>query len=282
MPYLESRRAGESRIYYTEEGEGQTVILIGGLSSTVETWGRLAELLAEHYRVIRPDNRGSGRTTVSPDSGDRSIETFAADVLRLLDGLGLEKVHLVGASMGGMIVQQFAVTHPERLASLTVACSHCGGEAAVSAPDEVVQKLLGAAEGTAEALRRSLEAVAHPDSFAERPEVLEYYQWTKQEWPHPPPEIQRRMEAISAFDVADAIRRIEVPTLVITGAKDVLVPVENSRRIAERIPGARLALVEGGGHIFFLEQPEAVVRELHAHFMAASDAVWARRRGRSS
>ena len=106
------------------------VVLIGGLSSTVETWGRLAELLAQRYRVIRPDNRGSGRTRIDPDDGDRSMPAFAGDVRGLLDALGLDRVHLVGASMGGMIVQQFAVTWPERLLSLTIACSHCGGAAA--------------------------------------------------------------------------------------------------------------------------------------------------------
>ena len=77
------------------------------------------------------------------------------------------------------------------------------------------------------------------------------------------------MAAIAKYDVAEAIRSIRVPTLVITGAQDILVPVENSRRIAERIPGARLALIEGGAHIFFLEQAEAMARELVAHFEAA-------------
>jgi pimeloyl-ACP methyl ester carboxylesterase len=122
MPYLDEARASGSRIWYESQGAGEAVVLIGGLSSTVETWGRVADLLAERYRVIRPDNRGSGRTRLDPDDGDRSMAAFADDVRRLLDGLGLERVHLVGASMGGMIVQQFATTWPERLLSLTVAC----------------------------------------------------------------------------------------------------------------------------------------------------------------
>ncbi|HVR29497.1 MAG TPA: alpha/beta fold hydrolase [Thermoanaerobaculia bacterium] len=273
MPYIDSPAAGgRIHIYFEDHGSGDPVVLIGGLSSTVETWGRLAELLAERYRVIRPDNRGSGRTRVEPDQGDRSMAAFAEDVRRLLDGLGLERVHLVGASMGGMIVQQFAVTWPERLLSLTVACSHCGGAAAVAAGEETVRKLVAASSGGAEAVRSGLEVVAHPDSFARRSDVLDYYQWTKETWPHPAEEIQRRMAAIGQYDVSEAIRSLRVPALVITGAQDILVPVENSRRIAERIPGARLALVEEGAHIFFLEQPEAVARELDAHFAAAKAA----------
>jgi pimeloyl-ACP methyl ester carboxylesterase len=274
MPYIEPKGSSAVRTWYEEQGAGEPVVLIGGLSSTVETWGRLADLLAERYRVIRPDNRGSGRTRVEPESGDRSMSAFADDLRALLDALGLDRVHLVGASMGGMIVQQFATTWPERLLSLTIACSHCGGKVAVAAGEETVRKLFAASSGGDSAtIRRGLEVVAHPESFTLRREALDYYQWTKETWPHSAEEIQRRAGAIAGWDVSEAIRSIRVPTLVITGAQDILVPVENSRRIAERIPGARLALIEGGGHIFFLEQADAVARELIAHFAAAPAAA---------
>ena len=274
MPHVETRtESGRLHVYLEDRGSGDPVVLVGGLSSTVETWGRVADLLAERHRVIRPDNRGSGRTRLEPDDGDRSMTAFAADVRRLLDALGVDRVHLVGASMGGMIVQQFAVAWPERLLSLTVACSHCGGAAAVPAGEDIVRKMVAASSGGVEAVRTGLEVVAHPDSFERRRDVLDYYQWTKQTWPHSPEEIQRRMAAIAAYDVSEAIGAIRVPTLVITGAQDILVPVENSRRIAERIPGSRLALIEGGAHVFFLEQPEAMARELLAHFAASRSAA---------
>ena len=270
MPYVEGSRV---RTYYEERGSGEPVVLIGGLSSTIETWGRVADLLADRYRVIRPDNRGSGRTKLEPDDGDRSMQAFAGDVCDLLDALELDAVHLVGASMGGMIVQQFAVTWPERLRSLTIACSHCGGVVAVPASEETVRKLVAASSGgDPGAVRRGLEVVAHPESFARRPDALEYYQWTKETWPHPAEEIQKRIAAIGKYDVSEAIRAIRVPTLVITGAQDILMPVENSRRIAERIPGARLSLIEGGAHIFFLEQADAMAAELVAHFERAAAA----------
>jgi pimeloyl-ACP methyl ester carboxylesterase len=207
------------------------------------------------------------------------MAAFAGDLCRLLDALDLDRVHLVGASMGGMIVQQFAVTWPERLRSLTIACSHCGGAAAVAASEETVRKLVAASSGgDADAVRRGLEVVAHPDSFTVRRDALDYYQGTKESWPHSAEEIQRRIAAIAKYDVSDAIRSIRTPTLVITGAQDILMPVENSRRIAERIPGARLVLIEGGAHIFFLEQPEAVARELNAHFEASASVSASRSR----
>jgi pimeloyl-ACP methyl ester carboxylesterase len=196
---------------------------------------------------------------------------MADDAVGLCDALGFPDAHFVGASMGGMIVQQFAVTWPERLRSLTIACSHCGGAAAVPASEEIVRKLIAASSGSGEAVQRGLEVVAHPESFALRRDALDYYQWTKETWPHPAEEIQRRMAAIAKYDVSEAIRSIRVPTLVITGAQDILIPVENSRRIAERIPGARLAMIEGGAHIFFLEQTDAMARELLAHFGVAEN-----------
>ena len=270
MPYLDDSRATKVQTYYEEQGSGEPVVLIGGLSSTIETWGRVADLLSERYRVIRPDNRGSGRTKLPADDHDRSMQAFAGDVLGLIDGLGLDRVHLVGASMGGMIVQQFAVTWPERLLSLTIACSHCGGTTAVAASEDTVRKLVAASSGgSSEAVRAGLEVVAHPESFTLRRDALDYYSWTKETWPHPAEEIQRRIAAIAQYDVSEAIRTLRVPTLVITGAQDILMPVENSRRIAERIPGSRLALVEGGAHIFFLEQADEMARELIAHFESA-------------
>src|SRR5688500_11135090 len=99
MPYADGPSGSGLQVWYEEQGAGEPVVLIGGLSSTIETWGPLADLLTERYRVIRPDNRGSGRTRVEPDAGDRAMSTFAADIEHLLDALGLDRVHLVGASM---------------------------------------------------------------------------------------------------------------------------------------------------------------------------------------
>lgn len=251
-------------IYYEEEGAGEPVVLIGGLTSTVEVWELQRRALAQAYRVVLPDNRGSGRTRVAADDGSRSIRRFAADVLALLDGLGLERVHLVGASMGGMIVQQFAVDHPERLRSLIIACSHCGGAAAVQPPPEAATRLVsGSSAGAgADAERAGLEVVFHPDSFERRREAVELYQRTKKAWPHPPHEVARRALAVRDFDVSERLRDLRVPTLVICGADDAIIPAENSRELARRIPGAELVVIPAAGHVFFVEEPDATNRAL--------------------
>lgn len=261
MPTLSADSGGKIEIHYETEGQGPPVVLVGGLTSTVEIWERLLPRLATRYRVIRPDNRGSGRTRVLNDGGDRSIPRFAADLAALFDGLGLEKAHLVGASMGGMIVQQFAVEHMDRLSSLTIACSHSGGPDVIPAAPEVLEKLgRGSTPGGSEADRRAgLEIVFHPESFEQRKEAVEFYSNTKLAFPHSPEELARRAAGIAAFDVSKQVGSISVPTLIMTGSDDVLVPPENSHRLAERIPDSELVLVDEAGHVFFVEHSDVTV-----------------------
>ena len=268
MPFLRTENAGLIEIWYEEAGQGAPVVLIGGLTSTTEVWGRQVPGLAATHRVVTLDNRGSGRTRLAEDDGVRSPERFAGDVRALLDGLGLERVHLLGASMGGAIVQAFALSWPERLRSLVIACSSPGGSHAVAAGPEVIQALLrgSGAEAPPEAARAALEVALHPATFEKRPGAVAFYEGTKRAWPHPTAEIARRAAGIAGFDAWKGLASLAVPTLVITGAGDRLVPPENSRRLAARIPGAELAVIPDSGHVFFVEQPEATNRALLEFF----------------
>jgi pimeloyl-ACP methyl ester carboxylesterase len=268
MPYLRAQNAGPIEIWYEEAGEGSPVVLIGGLTSTAPVWGRQVPALAARHRVVTPENRGSGRTRVAADDGVRTPERFAGDVLALLDGLGLGRVHLVGASMGGAIVQAFALRWPERLRSLVVACSTPGGPHAVSAPPDVIGALVaGAADGAPpDAARAALEAVFHPATFARRPDAVAFYEGTKRAWPHGGAEIARRAAGLAGFDAWEGLASLAVPTLVLTGADDRLVPPENARRIAARVAGAELAVIPESAHVFFVEQAEATNRALLEFF----------------
>jgi pimeloyl-ACP methyl ester carboxylesterase len=256
---LQATNHGPIDIYYEMEGAGDPVVLIGGLTSTVETWGMQRPALAERYQVILPDNRGSGRTRVANDDGERSMEVFADDVLALLDGLGLDRVHLIGASMGGIIVQAFALAHPERLRSLVLACTTFGGPDAVAADPDVIAALLSA---TGENSDASLGVVAHPETPAKRPEAIDFYLAGKNAQPHSAEEVAARARAVAEFDAGQRVSEIRTPTLVLTGAQDILMPPRNSELLAERIPGAELVMIEEAGHIFFCEQPEATNRAL--------------------
>jgi pimeloyl-ACP methyl ester carboxylesterase len=259
MPFAKIESSGPLDVYFEEQGRGDPLVLIGGFTSTVETWWAQRPVLAREFRVILPDNRGSGRTRIPHDDGVRALARLAGDVRGLLDALGLERIHLVGASMGGMIAQEFAVQSPERLRSLAVLCSRCGGAVSVPAAAEVAEKMLrGASSDASDAERRAgLEALFHPAAFRESPEVIERLLAQRRAHPHTPAELARRSQGIATWDVSDVLAHLRVPTLVMTGDSDLLVPPENSRIIARRIPGAELVEIGDAGHCFFQEKPAA-------------------------
>jgi pimeloyl-ACP methyl ester carboxylesterase len=264
MPVLQADNGGPIEIFWQKSGHGEPVVLVGGLTSTLEVWRPQTSVLSARYCVISFDNRGSGRTRVPADDGLRTPQRLAGDLRALLDGLELPPAHLVGASMGGMIVQEFALSHPGRLRSLTICCSNFGGRNAVYAGPEVAQAMLegSAQDASPRALRAALEVLFHPRSLEEKPDAVEFYVESKRAFPHSSEELARRKEGIGSFDVFDGLPRLNVPTLVVTGSHDRLVPPENAQRLAARIPGAELAVIEGAGHVFFVEQPEATNRVL--------------------
>ena len=259
MATLEIESRGKLELYYEEEGAGEPLVMVGGLTATVEVWGKLRGLLAAEYRLIMPDNRGTGRTKARHDDGDRAPSRMAEDLLGLVDGLGLDTFHVMGGSYGGTIALSFAVKHPQRLKSLIVACSHFGGADKVAAVPGVRETRArgGAPDATEEERRAALETLFHPETIDERPEVVAFYDGFKRRFPISKQEIARRNKGMAEYDVSEEVKTLGVPTLVISGEADVLVPTENSRRMAGRIPGAELVIVENTGHHFYSERPEA-------------------------
>lgn len=262
MPSIEPTRRNGIEIYYEDSGAGDPLVLIGGLTSSHLVWGLVVPELALHYRVITPDNRGSGRTVVHTDDGERTTECFASDLLALLDELQLERIHLMGVSMGGMIVQEFALRHPDRVASLIIGCSTAGGTHVISPPQEIIQTLFqGAAEGAAEdSAKAAIEILVHPDSLTQRSERVKFYEETKVAYPHSSEELLRRATGVAKHDTFDRLSGLAVPSLVVTGSHDQLVPKENSALIAGQIPDAELVEIGEAGHLFFAEQPEETSR----------------------
>jgi 3-oxoadipate enol-lactonase len=259
MPSVKVDNGGSIEIYYEERGEGDPLVLVGGITSSADVWGLMVPTLAERHRVVTPDNRGSGRTRMAEDDGERTPARFADDLLALIDSLRLETVHLAGASMGGMIVQEFALRYPERLRSLTIMCSTFGGPNAVAAsPEVMIAMFSGAQAGAGETERlAALATQMHPDTPRKRAEQLAFFEATKRAHPHSKEELARRARGLAGFDVYDRLEKLAVPTLVMAGTHDILIPTENAKLLAQRIPDARLELIEDSGHIFFAEQPDA-------------------------
>src|SRR6202050_4613981 len=137
MPFVENRGA---KIYWDEQGSGAPLLLINGLSYPSYMWHRARPPLAQSFRTIAFDNRGIGQSDVPP--GVYPIPLMASDAAAVLDAAGVQRAHIFGVSMGGIIAQEFALQHPERVLSLILGCTAPGGREAIQAEPEALQTLL--------------------------------------------------------------------------------------------------------------------------------------------
>src|SRR5690348_596725 len=247
-------RIGDVNLHYDVRGNGEPLLMIMGLGASSAAWDpELIEELGKSMRVVTFDNRGTGQSD-KPDA-PYSIEMFADDAAGVLDHLKIPRAHIFGVSMGGMIAQEFALRHPGKTQTLTLGCTTAGGAHSVPPPPESLKILTAPREGVApeEVIRRgwplgyTAEYIrAHRDELeAAIPRLLEH--------PTPPFAFQRQLEATYTLKTWERLPQIKAPTLVITGAKDVLIPAKNSELLAERIPGAMLHLIPNAGHAFATE-----------------------------
>jgi 3-oxoadipate enol-lactonase len=254
------------RIYWDEQGQGAPVLLIMGLGYTSSLWHRIRPVLAQRFRTIAFDNRGAGLSAVPP--GPYSIATMATDAAAVLDAAGITQAHVLGVSMGGMIAQEFALRYPERTRSLILGCTSAGGPSAVHADRKVVDVLF--ARGmTWERARQA--ALAYIYDVATSPEKIEEDVRLRQGCLPTPEGYMAQLQGILAWEGYSGLPQITTPTLVIHGKSDALIPPENGRLIAERIPGAKLVLIDDASHLFLTDQTE-LAQKLILHFLSSSSA----------
>jgi 3-oxoadipate enol-lactonase len=249
-----AERAGV-RIAYESEGVGPPLLLVHGLGYDRFGWGPLPQLLARDFRVVRHDNRGLGESDAPP--GPYSVGELAEDALAVLDAEGLERAHVVGTSLGGMIAQELAVAHPERVDRLVLACTTPGGERAYPMPERTVRAFKSFPTMELEAgLRMFVENALSDRTARERPELVEEIHAYR--LAHRPPlhGWQAQGAAALAFDGSARLAAISAPTLVLHGTADNVVDVRNAGLLAAGIRGARLELFEDLGHLFFWEEPD--------------------------
>ena len=251
MPKIQ---VGEVSLNYDVAGKGEPMLMIMGLGASSAVWDpELVAELARRLRVITFDNRGTGQSD-KPDA-PYSIEMFADDAAGLLGKLEVPRAHIFGVSMGGMIAQEFALRHPGRTATLTLGCTTAGGARAVPPPLESLKLLTAPREGVApeELVRRSWPLTYTPKYIAENRARLEAAIARLLKHPTPPFAFQRQLEATYTLKTFERLPQIKAPTLVVTGADDVLIPAKNSEIIAAQIPGAQLHIIAGVGHAFMDE-----------------------------
>ncbi len=242
-------------LYYEVHGSGYPLILIRGLASNADHWYCQVPAFSSHYSVVVFDNRGIGRSEM-PDL-PYTISTMADDTISLMDSLGIRKAHILGISMGGMIAQEIALKYGQRVNGLILACTHCGGKQAIQPDPAVIRDLSGSLfGGTEEAVQKGLRCLFSERTIQQNPSVVQRYGEVSKRFPPAAQVLIHQLKAIQSHDTWENLINIQNPTLVLAGKEDVLVPPENSRILAERIPMGRLQVIEGGGHQFLIEKPD--------------------------
>jgi 3-oxoadipate enol-lactonase len=248
---------GELELHYVERGSGPALLLLPGIPAIASDWAPLAERLSGSRRVIAYDNRGSGASTVTP--APYTCAQLAADAVALLDELGIERADVFGMSLGGMIAQELALGWPGRVNRLVLGCTHCGLEHAARPEREAGRAFALETDDWAERMR----ALA-PFAFADGAdgELLSRFVEKKSRDVQDPEGYRGQIAAALAHDTYGRLPQIDCPTLILTGDGDRVIPGASSEVLHERIPGSRLEVVQGAGHLFFLERPEESLRLL--------------------
>jgi 3-oxoadipate enol-lactonase len=256
---------GDLSVYYEQAGEGEPLLFISGTGGDLRNRPSVfAGPLGPHFDILAYDQRGLGRTSAPP--GPYAMAQYGDDAAALLDVVGWDGCLVVGVSFGGMVAQELAIRHPDKVRRLVLACTSSGGAGGASAPFDELATLDGEAR-----VARHLELMdnrwdderrrSHGAEWKMSIELMSDYLRK----PEPSPEAARgaalQLEARRYHDTWDRLGSIGCPTLVCGGRYDGIAPQANSENLAARIPGAELALFEGG-HQFLWQDPGAFARIL--------------------
>lgn len=248
---------------YDRFGSGEPLLLIQGMSGHRRMWGPefLGELAGD-FDVVAYDHRGVGE---SDRAQAFTIADLADDAAELMTRLGWESAHIVGISMGGMVAQELALNHPERVRTLTLGCTSAGGFTAESLGPGLIRVIEAVQGGDRDEIRQAgYEANLSP-AFRADPANLEPYAATALSVKVPGPVIQLQITAGGAFDVTNRVGALTMPVLVVHGTADDMIPVSNGVDLGARIPGSKVELLDGVGHLFWWEEPGKSANLIRAH-----------------
>jgi pimeloyl-ACP methyl ester carboxylesterase len=246
-------KVGDIHLYYEEQGQGEALLLIMGLGASTLSWGQQISTFAREFRVIAFDNRGAGRS--DKPAVRYNIALFADDTAGLIDALGIDSAHVYGQSMGGFIAQELALRHPQRVRTLVLGSTSCGGrQAVVASPENLAILGMMNVLNPLEAAERGLPLLYSSEFIARHRDALIERSLREADLRPPPEAFGRQVQAAIRHNTFDRLTDIHCPTLVITGSDDKVVPPDNSRILAERIPGAELAVLPGAGHGYLVEK----------------------------
>ena len=260
-------------LYYEVHGSGDPLLLIMGLGADSVAWTFQVPEFSQHYRTVVFDNRGVGRT--SKPAGPYTTAQMADDAAGLLDALDIRHTHVVGVSMGGMIAQELVLRHPQRVRSLVLACTYARPQEDIAQTQSLSVAQLGGSISPSGEIQIDLDkidpmaffqmmlpAAFNPEFIQqELPKLMEVFSGALQ-YGFSMEALLAQVGAVMSHNALDRLDQIRVPTLVLTGDNDRLVPPQYSDVLAAKIPGARLVKIPGGSHGFNFETPERFNREI--------------------
>jgi pimeloyl-ACP methyl ester carboxylesterase len=242
-------------LHYRDAGSGTPLVLLHAFPLSSAMWLAQREGLADISRVVTPDQRGFGGSPLGTD--EPSLDHVADDVAALLDGLGLDRVVLGGLSMGGYVAMAFLRRHGDRVAALVLADTKAGADPdAAKQNRERIARLVSDDPASSVLVAEVLPTLLGEITVRERPLVAGRTKAFVQA--APPAAVAWAQRAMAARpDSFDTLRAVRVPTLVVVGTQDALVPLTEAQAMADAMPGAELEVVDGAGHLTAMEAPEA-------------------------
>ena len=231
-------------MYYEIHGDGFPFILITGLAGDVNWWN-LEDIkkYAEHFKTIIFDNRGAGRT--DKPNMSYTMDLFASDVLGLMDALNIEKAHILGSSLGGMITQEIAINHPERVEKLILCSTHCGGSEMIKPSQEVLEMMTSSKQD----LIDGIIALCFTDKFIKsNPKQISKFKSQISQTRIPPKSYILQLQSVNSFDTYSRLKHIEAPTLILHGEEDILIPAANAEILEQEIPNVKKIILNELAH----------------------------------
>jgi pimeloyl-ACP methyl ester carboxylesterase len=249
--------------------DGGTVAFVEGLGYGRWMWQWQQRALEDEFDLILWDNRGTGESD-APD-GPYTIPDMAGDLEAVLSAAGVDSAHVIGASMGGMIAQQFALDY-DRAQTLSLLCTTPGGPEEIPIPDATLERMFGVPDGydEREAIRYKMQPAMTPEFWKENDDLIEEIIDWRLEMDAADQPREWQGAAVEQFDVRDRLDALTTTTQIIPGERDPVVPLGNGRLLAEGIPNASFETVDdGGSHLFFIERADEINERLssfiHSH-----------------
>lgn len=258
MPLVKAKDG--AAIYYEIHGDGEPLLLVSGLGGNASFWDQQVARLKASYQVVTYDHRGAGRSTLSRIH--YSVEQMASDAIALLDGLSIDRAHVVGHSTGGCVAQTLAIDHAERVGSLVLSATWMAADAYF---ERVFQARTSALDygGVASYVRLGTLFQVPPRQLAENIRAIEEGERAAIAQFPPVEIVQSKIKALLRFDRSAELRRIGAPALVMTAADDLMCPPHLSEALAAEIPHGRLIILPTGGHFCPRIEPDAYFASLH-------------------